>query len=416
MSKRGAECDCYGFDVAEPNAVPNPYAGGDRPRLRVLHLINLDAPGGAERFAVGLATHLPPARFETWMCCPRGADTVTAEEVRQANVPLVSLGRRRKWDIHRLAGLVRLIREQRFDIVHAHMFGSNLWGTLIGRLCRVPVVLAHEQTWAYEGNPLRAWLDGQVIGRLATRFIAVSSADAERMVRIEGVPPKKVVFIPNAYVPRPQGAATDLRAELGLAVETPLYGTVAVLRPQKALDVLLRAHAEVLRQLPRAHLVVAGGGECHEELVRLANELGIHASTHFLGPRLDVGSILTSLDVATMSSDFEGTPLFVCECMAAGAPVVATRVGGLPDLVEDGESGVLVPPREPAALGHAIADLLQDPPRRERLARAASERLAQFTMHAIAERFVSLYERLIAEHRSEARGESSRRAAPTTST
>lgn len=203
-------------------------------RLRVLYLIDqvIDT-GGAERFALGLATHLPADRFELWVCSTRGAEPAALEQLRVAGVRHVDLGRRSKLDVWRFGRLVALIRRQRFDIVHGHMFGSNLWGCLIGRACRVPIVIAHEQTWSYEGEPLRRWLDGHVIGRLATRFIAVSTRDAERMVTIEGVPAHKIVTIPNAYVPRPGSSDTDLRAELHLRPRTPLVVVVAQLRPRR---------------------------------------------------------------------------------------------------------------------------------------------------------------------------------------
>jgi glycosyltransferase involved in cell wall biosynthesis len=261
----------------------------------------------------------------------------------------------------------------------------------------VPVVIAQEHTWSYEGNPVRVWLDGRVIGRLVTRFVAVSAADGERMVRIERVPAEKVVVIPSGYVPRTPGPAGDLRAELGLAPGTPLIGTAAVMRPQKALEVLLEAHALVLRTVPGTHLALAGFGECRPALEAVARQLGIEATTHFLGRRVDVDSILQSLDVAAMSSDYEGAPLFVYECMANRTPLVATAVGGLPDIVEDGRTGLLVPPRRADMLAAALAGLLEDPDWRGRLADAAAQRLEQFTIERIAERFAGLYERLAAE-------------------
>jgi len=367
-------------------------------RLRILHVIGrLTEAGGAERFAVGLATHLPQDRFESWMCTPRGAEEGVVRTLAQAGIPLISLRRRAKWDVHRLGGLVALIRKGHFDIVHSHMFGSNLWSTLVGRACRVPVVIAQEHTWSYEGDALRAWLDGHVIGRLATRFVAVSSADAERMVTIEGVPPAKVVVIPSAYVPHRSGVGGDLRAELGLAPNTPLVGTAAMMRPQKALHVLIDAHARVVSALPNAHLVLAGDGDCRADLERRVRELGLGASTHFLGLRRDVNAILQALDVAAMSSDFEGTPLFAFECMASGTPLVATAVGGLPDVLDDGRSGVLVPPRRPDELANALTSLLLDPDRGRGLATEAASRLQDFTIEAISSRFADLYESLMHE-------------------
>jgi glycosyltransferase involved in cell wall biosynthesis len=367
-------------------------------RLRVLYLIGfLAADGGAERFALGLATHLPRDRFEPWVCVPRGAEPAAAAMLREAGIPLLDLGRRAKWDVHRLAALPRLLRGRRFDVLHAHMFGSNLWGTLAGRACGVPVRIAHEHTWSYEGDPVRAFLDGRVIGPLASRFVAVSQADAERMVRIEHVSPAKVIVMPTAYVPRPPSAGADLRAELHLAPGTPLYGTAAVMRPQKALEVLIEAHAHVVAALPAAHLIIAGDGECREAVERRIEQLGLSASVHLLGRRTDVDAIVAAFDVAAMSSDFEGTPLFALECLANRTPLVATAVGGLPDLLHHGTTGMLVPPRDPAALGQAILDLLREPGRRQAIASAAQGRLDEYRLEAIAGRFGDLYEQLHAE-------------------
>jgi glycosyltransferase involved in cell wall biosynthesis len=369
-------------------------------RLRVLLLVDyIKGPGGgAEVFLVGLATHLPRERFEVCVCATRAVVRgPLAEILDAAGVPYTALGRRSRWDLLRMRRLVTLLNSGRFDIVHAHKFGSNVWGTLFGRACRVPVVIAHEHTWSYKGQPLRKWIDGRVVGRLATRFIAVSDADAARMVEHEKVAPEKVVVMPTGYVARPLTPNTDLRSELGLAPETPLVGTAVVFRPQKALEVLVEAHARLLRSMPDAHLVIAGDGPTRAEVERRARELSLDGRVHFLGQRDDVDAILRSLDVAALSSDFEGSPLFVLECMANRTPIVATAVGGLPKMVLDGETGVLVPPRDPEALAGALGRLLVDPERRAVLAAAAANELSDFRIEAVARRFADLYETLAAE-------------------
>lgn len=374
---------------------------GRRPagsRLRVLHLIaNLTDSGGAERFALALATRLPQDRFESWMCVPRGIEAGAERELDEAGVRFVTLGRRAKWDFHRLAGLFSLLYRERFDVLHAHMFGANLSGAIAGRTCGVPVVIAHEHTWSYEGDPLRVWLDGRVIGSLVTRFVAVSSADAERMVRIEHVPPSKVVWIPTGYVPHRAGTTSDLRQDLGLPPGTPLVATAAILRPQKALDVLVDAHVRLLQSVPAAHLVLAGDGSRRADLERQVARLDLRDSVHFLGSRGDIESILGQVDVAAMSSDYEGMPLFAFECMANRVPLVATAVGGLPDIVDDGRTGLLVPRRNPEALADALAGLLSDGARRQRLASAAFARLDEFSIDTIVKRFASMYETLARE-------------------
>jgi glycosyltransferase involved in cell wall biosynthesis len=370
--------------------------GSGRRRLRVLQMVGfLSRDGGAERFMLGLTTHLPRDRFEPWVCAPRGAEPAAVQELAEAGIPFVDLGRRGRWDAHRTAGLLSLLRRERFSVLHTHMFGSNLWGALMGPACGVPVVIAHEHTWSYEGKPWRAWLDGRVIGRRVTRFIAVSAADAQRMVSIERVPPEKVTVIPTALIPRVRLAEGDLRAELGLEPGTPLIGSVAQLRRQKALDVLIDAHARVLEAIPSAHLVVAGDGDCRAELERHAIAAGVADRTHFLGRRDDVDCILEALDVAAMSSDFEGRPLFALECMALGTPLVATAVGGLPEMIDDGRTGLLVPPRRADALADALVSLLLDPGRRGRIAAAAATQVDR--IDAVAAQFAELYERLVRE-------------------
>jgi len=363
-------------------------------RLRILYLIDkIGDAGGAERAATGLALHLPSDRFETWMCSTRHTDPAVAARLDAAGVRHVDLGRRSKIDVHRLLPLAALLRRESFDLLHSHMFGSNVWGCVLGRGCRVPVVIAHEHTWSYEGR-LRRWVDGRIIGRLADRFVAVSTLDAHRMETLEGVAPGKIVTIPNSYIPRPPSSVSDLRAEFGMGTE-PLIVTVALLRPQKALDVLLDAFALVLESLPSTRLVIAGDGPCRADLERRAAELGLAGGVHFLGLRTDIDALLASADVAALSSDFEGTPLVAFECMANGTPLVATAVGGMPDVIESGQTGLLVPPRDPRALADGLINLLTDPGRRERMAAAATERLSAFTLEAAVERYAALYEQLV---------------------
>ena len=353
--------------------------------------------GGAERFAVGLATHLPRDRFAVSFCATRELDRHWSTLLADAGVPHFSLGRHASTDVLPFRRLGGILRGQGIEILHGHKFGSNVWATVVGRLAGVPIVIGHEQTWSYEGDPVRRFLDGQLIGRFADRFVAVSSADRERMIALEGVPAAKTVLELNGFVPRPQPGTADLRAELGLPADAPIVGTVCMLRHQKALHVLLDAFAQVRAVRPDAHLVIGGDGECRDELEAQARQLGLNGSAHFLGLREDVDAILPAFTVAAMSSDYEGTPLFAFECMAAGVPLVATNVGGLPDMLDHERSALLVPRRDPGALADALRTLLDDEPRREAQAKAAHARIDRYTMDAVAGRFADLYDELLVE-------------------
>ncbi|MEA2220935.1 MAG: hypothetical protein QOJ35_3561, partial [Solirubrobacteraceae bacterium] len=333
-------------------------------RVKVLMLTNTLHTGGAERFLVGLATNLPTSRYEVTVCATRAHEARLVHDLRAAGVRYEVLGRSGRFDLMPFARLVKLLRSERYDVLHAHKFGSNFWGTLFGRLTRTPVVVAHEQTWSYEGQPIRRFIDGRFIGRAADVMVAVSTRDQERMTTVEGVPASKTTFIPNAFVPsagdRHDG---DLRAERGVGPEVPLVGTAAVLRPQKAIDVLIDAFALLVERLPAARLVIGGNGPMAEEWRAYGDERGLGERIHWIGMRSDLPLVLASLDVAVMSSDFEGTPLFAFECMAARTPLVATDVGGLRDIFPSSAEAVLVPPRDPAALASAIEELLLDPAR-----------------------------------------------------
>jgi glycosyltransferase involved in cell wall biosynthesis len=367
-------------------------------RLRVLFVINqVAAWGGAERFAAGLATHMPRDRVEPWVCCTRNGDDEAVGSLIDAGVRYICLGRQAKWDVHRLMPLLALVRRERFDVIHSHMFGSNVWASLVGRTCRVPVIIAHEHNWSYSGDRLRMWLDGHMISRFVSCFVAVSEANRQRMIKLEGVPADRIKVIPTAYVPHLGPSNGDIRGELGLPADAQVIGVAAVMRKEKALEVMLEAHARLLESNDDVHLVIAGDGPCRPALQSQIARLGIDANVHLLGRRSDVDQILKRVDVGALSSDWEGSPLFVFECKAARIPVVATAVGGVTELVETGRTGLLVPPRDPGALAEAIQQVLSDHALAERLAGESARNLEQYEIGTVARRFADLYEQLFSE-------------------
>jgi glycosyltransferase involved in cell wall biosynthesis len=356
--------------------------------------------GGAERLAIQIPLNLDRERFEPFVCSTRQwPRPAYLEELREAQVPTLMLERRSVADLLPWRRLVGLLRRERIDVVHAHQFGSNVWGTLFGRATGVPVVVAHEHTWSFEGAPLRKLLDRRLIGAGANAFIAVSPEDRRRMIEIERVPEQKIRLIPNGIPPLcPSGH--DVRAELGIAAGAPVVGTVAVLRPQKALEILIAAAERLRTRFPDIRVVVAGSGPEEQRLRELAAARGVADVVLFLGLRHDIADVLAAFDVAVICSDFEGTPLAVVEYMAAGLPVVATPVGGVPQLVEEGTTGLFVPTRDPAALADAVAALIADPERRARMGASARKRQrAERDLSVTVRRVEELYEELFSRTR-----------------
>ncbi len=366
-------------------------------RIRVLGLVDRldDSSAGAERAALALAVNLPRDRFDVWLCTSRLAGGEPLEELLASGARHVHLGRTATFDLAGHRRFAALLRALRPDVLHAHMYGSNVWGSIFGRVFRVPAVVAHEHTWSYEGQYVRRVVDGLVIGRLADAFLAVSSADAERMHRLERVPRAKIEVVPNAWSPRPAAAAGDLRTELGIPAGAAVAAAVMLMRPQKRLDVLLDAFARLRANLPDARLIVAGDGEERAAVEAGIVRRGLGAAVHLLGYREDTAAVWAAADVMVMSSDFEGMPLSLLEALAAGVPVVATNVGGIPDVVDE-RCSILVERRDPEALARGLATVLSDPDRRAAMAVAARARAGDFTVAKYAERCAGVYERLLA--------------------
>lgn len=365
-------------------------------KLRVLTLV--DKPtvtGGAERLAAVVAMKLDPARFESVLCASRQTDEPLLDrELEEAGIGVLALGRRSTLDLLAWRPLVSLLRDG-VDVVHTHMFGSNVWGTVLGRLSGVPVVVAHEHTWSFQGRPLRRFLDRELVARWADVFVAVSGEDRRKMIEVEGVDPAKIRLIPNGIPSPANGAGADVRTELGIEPGAPVLGVVCELRAQKALEVLFEAAALLLVEFPTLKVLVAGDGPERARLEEGARRLGVADTVLFLGIRRDVPAVLTAVDVAVLSSDYEGSPLSVMEYMAAAKPVVSTRVGGVPELVQEDVHGLLVDPRDPEALAEAVARLLRDPALAKRLgAEGRKRQQREFSLEAMVGRIEDLYEEL----------------------
>ena len=390
-------------------------ASSTKRRLRVVTLADaLGTYGGGERVAQQFATHLDPSRFEATFCVSRWdrpddpEHEAALNELRETGITFLPLDRSSRFQLRPWRQLIAYMREWQADILHSHMIGSNIWGALISPRAKVPVFVAHEHTWSFQGKPLRKFVDRNLIARRADAFVAVSREDQRRMIEVERIPESKTRFIPNgippSYSPNPQH---DVRAELGIGPDQPVVGMVAILRPQKAVDVLVRASAVIRDAVPEVKVLLVGGGETAggadagnpyiQRLHVLTAELGLDSTIEYLGLRTDVSDLLSTFDVAVLSSDYEGSPLSVLEYMEAGKPVVATRVGGVPDLVEDGVTGLLVEPQDPEAFASTVIDLLRDPDRAAAMGRAGQERrLNEFTIEATIRRVEDLYEELYA--------------------
>jgi glycosyltransferase involved in cell wall biosynthesis len=379
--------------------------------MRVVTLVDRLVQGGAEGLAVDIATRLDPQRFERTLCVTRWSDPSHASfpaaveqrrrEIEAAGVRFLGLARRGPLDLLAWRPLVRLLRTEAVDVVHSHMFGSNVWGVALGRGCGVPVIVAHEHSWAFSGERARRVVDRHWIARMSDALVACCEADRRRMIELERIDPRDIVLIANGIEGRPATAGRDIRRELEIAPDALVIASAGTLRVEKRFDVLIDAAALLRAAHPGVRVVIAGEGDQRGALERRIERLGLEGTVMLLGSRTDVPDVLAGCDVAVNCSDFEGTPLSLLEYMEAGVAIVATRVGGIPAVIEDGIHGLLVPRRDARALADACAELIADRSRRVALGAAArARRRAEFDLGTMVARVEQLYVDLRARPRS----------------
>ena len=367
-------------------------------KIRVLHLITRLPVGGAERLLVDIARGLDPQRFTSIACCIQDRGELAAElEASGIAVHSLERMRTRRFDWRAIGDLARLMREQRIDVVHSHLYHANLYGRLAARRARVPAVATVHNTYAK--RKLHRELLNRWLAHISARVIAVSEDVRNDLMRYDGIPAQKIVVIHNGIdVGRVRTALTrgEARARLGLPHEAIALGCVARLEEQKGHRFLLEALARLndpARGAARFRVVLVGDGRLRAELERRAADLGVAAWTMFLGTRHDVPDILKALDICVMPSLWEGLSVAMLEAMAAGLPLVISDVSGVSQVIGDNEFGLKVPVGDVSGLARTIAGLADAPERRLALGAAARQRvLAKFSAQAMLAELSRLYE------------------------
>jgi glycosyltransferase involved in cell wall biosynthesis len=367
--------------------------------LRVLTVfVGLQIGGSQEAFLRSLP-HFDRRAVEHVVCC-LGDRGPLVPEAEAMGVPVVSLGRLRSDnDIGAVPALARALRRERVDIVQTHLYTrARPYAQMAALLARRPgmLVIASGRS---KSERLKFRLADGLLMRFTDRFVAHCEAVRTAVVGDYGLAPDKVTVVHPGIEPR--GFERGVRARAGAlaALRLPegatVIGAVARLETVKGIDCLLAAMPSILARHPAARLAVVGDGSEATRLRGLAADLGMAGRVSFLGARRDVADLLPGFDAFVLPSRHEGYPMALLEAMAAGCAVVASRVGGVPEAVEDGRSGLLVEPEAPAALARAVAALLDDPALRGRLGEAARRHaLTRCTARDYARALESVYRAL----------------------
>jgi glycosyltransferase involved in cell wall biosynthesis len=353
-----------------------PAVGAERPV--VCHLVERLTIGGAQMVLQGLAARLRTGAFEHIVCGLEGGPLEALLE--RDGIRVVCLDQRRRsvlegplylfYVLRVLKELRRLLRRHKVALIHAHLPDAIVVAAIAGRLSGTPVIgtyhglgiLPKHRSRYDPRNALRRSLY-HLAGRLSKRTIAVSLPVRELLCHELGFSPETTVLVQNGIDPERFDKAVappGIRREVGIGDREQVIVCVGRFVVHKGQRVLIEAMAEVVKRWPDAVLVLVGDGPARQDVADLTNRLGLGGSVIFAGTRSDVPEILALAKVFVLPSFYEGHPLSVLEAMAAGKPVVATRVPGTSDVIEDGSEGVLVGPGDASAMAEAICRLLAD--------------------------------------------------------
>lgn len=322
-----------------------------------------------------------------------------SEWLGQQGIPVHHLGRGR-FDPRIATDLAALVRRHGARVLHVHGYAAADFGRIAARATGARLVL-HEH-FADPAMPAYQALADRLLARYTDGAIAVSGSTRDFLVRERSVPAAKVRVIWNGapldeFAPVPAETARATRAALGIPEGAFVFGTIGRLSAQKGHVHLLDAAARVLPGRPGARLLVVGDGDLADALRKQAAALGIAERTIFAGHRTDVRELLGALDVFCISSLYEGTPLALFEAMAAGKAIVSTSVDGCREVLTQGETGLLVPPADPAALASALERVLADPALRTSLAERARAASSLYDVSACVDAMQAFYDDLLAK-------------------
>lgn len=287
--------------------------------------------------------------------------------LREAGQPALPMAMRGQFHLGAIRAVRRRLLDDEFDLVHAHTSHAHALCALACRGTGVPLVVTRRVDFPVKSGWFSRWKYRSAVDR----YVAVSEAVKGVLIR-GGIAAERIAVIRDGvdFTRLPEGRST-LRDEFRLPTDAVAIGITAHLTDHKDHRTLLRAFEQVQRQAPQAWLFVVGTGELEDELKRLAASLALRQVV-FTGFRADIGNVLRGLDVFTLSSHLEGLGSSIMDAMYCGLPVAATAAGGIPELIDDGVDGLLVPPRDPEALAHALLRLVRDAPVRRCLGEAAA--------------------------------------------
>jgi len=358
----------------------------------VLHLIESSETGGAETVVISLVENLDRNRYRSFVCLL--SDGWLNTQLQRRGIETMVISQPRSVDFLWIYRVYRTLRDRSIHVMHSHEFATNVYGSLLSLVSGIPIVTtAHGKN--YYAEKWRRRLAYRFAARQST-MVAVSEDLKRFLTQRVGIPPGNIRVVHNGidlhrYALSERHSTT--RKDLGIDARQPVIGTVGNLFAVKGQTYLLRACAVVARDFPDFVLLVAGEGGQLGALEDEARSLGIGGNVKFLGFREDVPYLLQAMDVFVLPSLSEGLPLSILEALALQKPIVASNVGGIPEVVKDGVTGYLVPSKDPKALAEKIILLLHHPQVAADFVKEGRKRVEEaFSLEQMIQEYQSLYE------------------------
>jgi sugar transferase (PEP-CTERM/EpsH1 system associated) len=346
--------------------------------------------GGSEVYAFTIASHLDPEKYSSVMVALDKGGALE-DEIRRAGIPFEVMNRRPGIDWGLMWRLYRLFRKHRIDVIHTHHFNQLFYSLIGARMAGARIIHTEHSVEYFKRRRLRIAL--RVMSLFCDKILAISEDGARALHRQVRIPERKLEIIrAGVEVDVFDQSRSEARREIGIDSSIRVAIIVARLFPEKNHLLLLEAFVEVARRFEQAKLLIVGDG-VEEDRIRVEiARLGLEDKVVMLGVRRDVARLLAAADVFVLSSDREGLPIAVLEAMVAGLPVVSTRVGDLPVVLSDGETGRLVPPQNACALASALAEVFDDAEGARRMGARARQIVAErFSLEAMIDRHAALY-------------------------
>lgn len=366
------------------------------PKINVLHLINEIEPAGAETLLLNTVRHFDKEKFSLTIAYFLGPGTL-AQEMRDAGAEVVDFSREGKVDPLFLPKLISFVWEKEINIIHTHLNQAALIGRFVAMLLGIrPILSTRHYAYDHKEKGLVRRL-GRWSAPVDSLILAVSEPVRDYMVFKEGCSPKRIEILCNAVDVTlfTRGSLQNMPFQNNRA---PVIGAVGRLHPSKGYATFLQAARAVLAEIPASRFKIVGEGELLESLKDQAERLGIYEAVEFLGRRqpAEIPDILAGFDIFVQASNWEAFGIAIVEAMACGLPVVATRVEGVVDIIEEGVDGFLVPPEDPKVLADRILQLLRDPHLRARIGVKARRKVeANFDIREMTDRMARIYQELL---------------------